>query len=580
MNGAARGFMRVMLEAAAAMSRARLRAFQQQSPLTLLVLGGFVAGYLVIGFLIFHGALAYLDRFAVVGPLLARRVLFLVLGFFLFMLIFSNLVIGFAGLFRSRETAWLLTLPVEPRETFRWKLAEQIAVSSWALLFFTLPLIAAYAVVLKGGALFFAVAWVVLIPFVVLPGVLAVFIALAIARFFNPGVFKFLLWAGGAVALAVLVFLARPGEADRAMVAADLISVGALLKQSEVLAGDALPSAWVARTLLAVADQFPAEGFFYAWLLTSWAAAAWLIATGGGGAVFHDIWLRAADREGVGWGLRADCGKAAGAWRAFRERLLSLRRGLVAAIPLGADAKAMVIKDQTLFWREPAQWSQFLILFGLLGIYILNLRNLSVDITQPFWGTLISYLNLASASFTASTLTTRFVFPQFSQEGRRLWIIGMSGMGLPRMLWIKFWASAAGTGAVTVLLVTASSIMLKLPAATVAGFALAMALISCALSGLAVGLGALFPNLREESPAKIVSGFGGTLCLVLSFIFLLLFISLLALPAVFRLPAEGAPVFGANWPTAAAAGGCVLLSSVCAFVPMRLAARRVGMMDL
>ena len=39
-------------------------------------------------------------------------------------------------------------------------------------------------------------------------------------------------------------------------------------------------------------------------------------------------------------------------------------------------------------------------------------------------------------------------------------------------------------------------------------------MMSAALSGLAVGLGALFPNFKEDNPSKIVSGFGGTLCLV------------------------------------------------------------------
>ena len=37
-----------------------------------------------------------------------------------------------------------------------------------------------------------------------------------------------------------------------------------------------------------------------------------------------------------------------------------------------------------------------------------------------------------------------------------------------------------------------------------------------ALNGLAAGLGVLYPNLKETNPNKIVSGFGGTLCLVLS----------------------------------------------------------------
>ena len=48
------------------------------------------------------------------------------------------------------------------------------------------------------------------------------------------------------------------------------------------------------------------------------------------------------------------------------------------------------------------------------------------------------------------------------------------------------------------------------------------------LTGLAIGLGALYPNFKEDNPSKIVSGFGGTLCLVLSFLYILGSVLLLA----------------------------------------------------
>jgi ABC-2 type transport system permease protein len=61
-------------------------------------------------------------------------------------------------------------------------------------------------------------------------------------------------------------------------------------------------------------------------------------------------------------------------------------------------------------------------------------------------------------------------------------------------------------------------------------FAASIGLMSASLSGLAVGLGAMFPNFKEDNPSKIVSGFGGTLCLVVSFIYIAVFVALAALP--------------------------------------------------
>ena len=144
---------------------------------------------------------------------------------------------------------------------------------------------------------------------------------------------------------------------------------------------------------------------------------------------------------------------------------------------------------------------------------------------------MISYLNLTACALTLSTLTTRFVFPQFSLEGRRLWILGLAPLGLGRVLMQKFWSACLAATVVTVGLMIASSMILKLEANKIVYFAAAIALMSGALCGLAVGLGALFPNFKEENPSKIVSGFGGTLCLVASFLYIVVFIALLAFPA-------------------------------------------------
>jgi ABC-2 type transport system permease protein len=62
--------------------------------------------------------------------------------------------------------------------------------------------------------------------------------------------------------------------------------------------------------------------------------------------------------------------------------------------------------------------------------------------------------------------------------------------------------------------------------------------LCCGLSGIAVGLGAKMPNLREESPSKIAAGFGGTLNLVISTLYILAVVLLTALPSHFYLGYE------------------------------------------
>ncbi len=134
---------------------ARWRGAWQKSPAMLFILGGFVFGYLALGYWLFFAGLNFLYRFPLVGSLLSQRLLYLVFGFFFIMLVFSNLIIGYSTLFKSRETTWLLSLPLPPRNIYRWKFLEALAVSSWALLFLSAPLMLAYGRVHEAPPIFF-----------------------------------------------------------------------------------------------------------------------------------------------------------------------------------------------------------------------------------------------------------------------------------------------------------------------------------------------------------------------------------------------------------------------------------------
>jgi len=166
-------------------------------------------------------------------------------------------------------------------------------------------------------------------------------------------------------------------------------------------------------------------------------------------------------------------------------------------------------------------------LFGLLALYIVNLRHFTHQLTSPFWINLVSYLNLGACSLNLATLTTRFVFPQFSLEGKRLWIIGLAPMGLPRVVKTKYWLASFASLLVTLSLITLSSYLLKMTLDRIAFFSSVVTVMTFALNGLAAGLGVLYPNFRDTSPSRIVSGFGGTLCLVLSFLYILASVLLL-----------------------------------------------------
>jgi ABC-2 type transport system permease protein len=211
-----------------------------------------------------------------------------------------------------------------------------------------------------------------------------------------------------------------------------------------------------------------------------------------------------------------------------RRRISWIDQALVnAGTAAGRPLRLLVVKDLRLFRRDISQWSQFVIFFGLLGLYFLNVRSFNYNNT---YASMIGFLNLAVVGLILSTFTTRFVFPMISLEGRRFWILGLLPVHRDHIVWSKFLFSFVGGLLPCCGLVLLSDVMLGLSQRTMVIHEIACLMLCLGLSGIAVGLGARMPDLREPSPSKIASGFGGTLSLVISSLFIMVIVVIAALP--------------------------------------------------
>jgi ABC-2 type transport system permease protein len=556
--------LRIILWARLASIRAELVDLRKKSRLMLAVLGAFCLGYLAVGYYLFYTGLVFLHHVPLVGSLLAQRLLYLVFGFFFVMLVFSNAIIGYAGLFKNRETAFLLSLPIRAQDVYLWKLLESLVFASWALLFLSAPMMVAWGRAGDVRGPFYVEVLIALLPFVVIPAQIGSWGILLLVRLFS------MRWAKRiclSIAAGVIIWVmvgVKPVTEAQAAQSLDPLFLNSLLRHTHLSLSPALPSSWMAQSVLAWGDGLFRKGAFFFLVLLSSALMGLLLSYEVAGNTFYGSWTASIASRAERFQRRSLRVQRRTDRRPFLEALVDL-------IPwLSRPVKALTLKDSRLFSRDPTQWSQFLIFFGLLCIYVLNLRNVSLDAQTPFWETLISDLNLAASTLTLSTLTTRFVFPQFSLEGRRLWIIGLSPIGMRKVLLQKFTFSCLCAMLVTVSLMTASSIMLRLLWVQIAFFDVAIAVPAAALCGLAVGLGALFPNLKEDNPSKIVSGFGGTLCLVISFSYIVVYVILVAMPGL----REVTPLSFAISDSAA-----LILALVCSavvlLIPLFLAFRRV-----
>ena len=163
----------------------------------------------------------------------------------------------------------------------------------------------------------------------------------------------------------------------------------------------------------------------------------------------------------------------------------------------------LTVKDiEAVSAREPAQWSQFLIFFGMLLLYIAGMRR---DKHEEHVGADLAGAGSRSSTLVASllvlaTLTTRFVFPLVSLEGRRFWILGQAPVSRRLLVTQKFWLSVVFSAGITLGLALLSGWRLNLPLVPFAFSVFTVCSASVALSGLAVRLGSSLPEPRRGEP--------------------------------------------------------------------------------
>ena len=560
----------LLLRTHARQSWRKLSVTCRQSRLLAGFIALFVVSYLFVAFLFFHFGFHFVNKFPGLGALLIERLMYLMFAFLFVLLLFSNLIIAYTNFFRNRESSYLFSLPIPHGTIFLWKFVESLLLSSWAFIFLVSPFLLAYGLNQGASVDFYPAALVMVVIFIMLPGSLGAWFAVNLARFMDRKAFQVTLLL---VVLGILIgggFWLQPEQVtDESLEFRVLAVMDRLMAKTEFSQAAFLPSYWLSSGMLLWSEgAFQSAVFFLLVMLSYVLFFGMLLCTRMGHAFFDGA--SAVQSRGTWLGNWVWWQRKAAATASSHRRPCGLEKFMVRVPFLDTDARALIIKDMRLFWRDTSQWGQSLVLFGLLGVYVINLRQFSQQLTNPFWLHLIAFLNLGACTLNLATLTTRFVYPQFSLEGRRLWIIGMSPMGMPRVVRVKFWLMSITSLLLTLGLVFLSCLMLNLAWGRILYFSAAITIMTFTLNGMAVGLGVLHPNFKEDNPGKIVSGFGGTLCLVLSFLYTVGSVVLLAIGSPRGIHQQ------ADWPRAILCYGLFLvISFALGWIPMRLGLRKV-----
>ena len=491
------------------------------------------------------------------------------------MLVFSAGIIIYGGLYSSPETAFLMTLPIRDERLVFYRFQEALFFSSWGFFLLASPMLVAYGMVVSAPWYYYVYLLPMMVSFAFIPCSIGAIICLLLISQI-PQLRKIIV---GILALVIIGVAYSSIWRSLDIAGAELLGTSWFVEtfhRFEFTRGEWLPSTWLSNGMLEAArprgltpSDIPwAECGKYFIVLLSNALVLHLVVLELGKALFRKSYSGLQTQEA--------------------RRIVSKLHWLDALVsylmkPLTRETRLLIIKDLRLFRRDPVQWSQFLIFFGLLLLYFANIdrfRQHRTDVSILAWVNIVSFLNLAVVGLILSTFTTRFIYPLISLEGRRFWILGRLPVERDTILWGKFFFASFGSWLPCALLVFLSDWMLEVTNMVILVHQVICFFLCVGLSAMAVGLGAMMPNFQDHTPSKIAAGFGGTLNLVFSALYILVVVLLTALPCHFYLMADNTDVHAVFfkprnlgfWMTAGMSLS-ILVAAVVTIVPMRMGLR-------
>ncbi|HRN53030.1 MAG TPA: hypothetical protein PK788_06005 [Gemmatimonadaceae bacterium] len=481
-------------------ARARTVAGEKGRSARFAVLGFVGVMFWAFIFGVLYRLLTYFRGVEEIGALLAGKLLGLLLLGFTSILLLSNVITALSSFFLAKDLDMLVSAPVDWLRLYGAKLLETMVASSWMVVLVAIPMFTAYGIVYDGGWLFPIVATLLMLPMFVIPAVLGSALTLTLVNVFPARRTRDILSVIAVLAAGgiVLMFrLIRPERLARPEGFRSLLDFIAVLRTPT---SPLLPSEWVQKATMGYLQGEP--DWLSMYLLWTTALAFFVL-----GAMLHR-WLyhtgfSKAQESAQRWV------KKGGLLSTLGDRVLQ---------PFGTLRRELVLKEIRLFFRDTTQWSQLILLAVLVVVYVYNIKflPLSGEGITFFLVNVVPFLNLVLAGFVLASIAARFIFPGVSLEGRTLWLLRSSPMAVRDLLWAKFWVGtlpllllAIAIVGVTDYLLQVSEFMFYVSVGTIA-------LMTFALSGMAIGFGTMFPQFETENAAQIPTSFGGLLYMMAS----------------------------------------------------------------
>lgn len=548
----------------------RLRGSLRKSRLKLLAMTAMVIGFWAVIFFLSQKVLLYFRSVGSFGDLLNSGLFAMMLLIFFSILLFSNLITSLSTFFLSEDLPLILSRPVSLDGLYYARLVDTIIYSSWMVVFFCVPVLAAYGWVYRATAtfVFYLVLPAAFIPFLVIPATIGILLTMILVNVFPARSAKDVLILFPILFAVGLYFLWRLMKIEIPADPFSAAGLGEYLKTwLSISSRPFLPSHWVAELLMPLLKKTQGNPGYFLGCLWFTAAAAAVI----GSRVSRVIFF-------IGWTKSQEGRKVYLSRSPFFTLLLEM-----ASRPLPHPIRAFVQKDFKIFFRDTLQWSQLILLAMLVAVYLSTFSVLTFNKAPNFFlQNLLSFLNIGLAGFVLAAVSGRFAFTAVSQEGFSFWVIRSSPVSLSTFLWNKFWTNLVPFLLLAGIMVFITNSLLKATPFIMILSSVTLFFMTFGIIGLAVGIGAIYPRFKLDNPARMAVGLSGTLYMILSMLFIGAVMVLEIWPAYTIFMAEylHRSLSFFQWTGIILSFcGVAFLIGMAIFLPMRLALKNLKEMD-
>ncbi|MEW5764804.1 MAG: putative ABC transporter permease subunit [Acidobacteriota bacterium] len=500
-----------------------LHRFWPLRPVTALFGAGFLvlgAGFLAADFLffrrIFENLLATEEVPAALLTALAAKLMGLVLLTTFTLLLFSASVSALSFLYLDEDLSLLLPLPAGRGGLRGYRALEAGASASYMVALLLVPVAAAYWSLQSRNPSVLALDLLGLLLYLATPLAWGISFTVLMARFFPARRLHQVLTVLTVVMLCLLVVLFRLARPEALLNPATSLQVADVLGSIAMPSERLLPSTWLASLIVHGAEGRWDRALPGLVRLASLASAS---------LVFLAVLLRLLHARGYGraqeqGGLRPGTPPSRVA-RALVGTAVSLA-------PAGRASRAVLRRDLLLFFRDPTQWGQLIILAALVVIYLFNVRLLPQEVAVL--KVAVSYWNLATLGLIVASVAGRFAFTAVSSEGKAYFASRALPLGVGSYLWAKYLFTAVPLSMLASCALYGSNRFLGVRGEAL-HYTLFLAMASSlALAALALCLGCVAPVFDARNPAKAVMSAWGLTYMFLSLLYVGLVLVLSARP--------------------------------------------------